>query len=301
MVDPNNCPTKHYWKTNPDIHRQWKYYVVGGNHGARAKKDLYETYKKNIFAQVEAWVYAGLTPEQIRVLAWQHNIDQEYRKTMTNIDKIRAIHALFLEANMSRTKELKYRCCAELGLKVNLDNRDSLSKYDPMFQIAFRTGEIWDLQDKIFTMWINFETLGQKKAVSPVKKGKQTSRPASVKKLSGELNLVQWRALQGINGEAQLARLLRRVVNRSLSLEGMAAEGDKIKKLAKVKRVFLQISGQTTWEKCREMFPEETEGKVLASWADRLADQVENHLRCFDRILYSLLLISPKLISLRMF
>lgn len=54
MVDPKDCPTKHYWKTDPNIHQRWKYYVIGGNHGARAKKDLFETYGKNIFAQVEA-------------------------------------------------------------------------------------------------------------------------------------------------------------------------------------------------------------------------------------------------------
>lgn len=82
-------------------------------HGQR---DLFETYGKNIFAQVEAWVYCGLSNEEIRSLAWQHNIDQEYQKTMTNVDKIRACHALFMEANMTRSKELKFKCCDELRL-----------------------------------------------------------------------------------------------------------------------------------------------------------------------------------------
>lgn len=81
---------------------------------------------------------------------------------MTNVDKIRACHALFMEANMTRSKELKFKFCDELHLAYDRDVRDSLSRHDPMFQIAFRIGEIWDLQDKIFTMWQKFETLEQK-------------------------------------------------------------------------------------------------------------------------------------------
>src|SRR5450759_148460 len=56
LVNPEDCPTKFYWQTNPEVHQKWRYFVVGGNHGARAKKALWETYQKNIFAQVEAWV-----------------------------------------------------------------------------------------------------------------------------------------------------------------------------------------------------------------------------------------------------
>src|SRR5450759_1335106 len=120
----------------------------------------------------------------MRILAWSHNIDQEYRKGMSNIDKIRACHKLFMEDNMNRSKELKYKCCEELDLPHSRTKRDSLSKHDHLFQIAFRTGEIWDLQDKIFDMWLKFETIGQKKYISPVKpknaKNTVTDRPGSM-------------------------------------------------------------------------------------------------------------------------
>ena len=72
----------------------------------------------------------------------------------------------------------------------------------------------------------------------------------------------------------QMKRLLRRVINRTLSLEQMSSEGEKIKRIVKVKHVFIQVSGQKTWEECREKFLEETEGLVLASWAEKLAEQV---------------------------
>lgn len=279
MVDPKDCPTKDDWNTDPEIHKKWKYVVVGGNHGARAKKDLFDTYGKQIFAQVEAWVFAGLTQKQMRILAYQHNIDQEYRKTMSNVDKIRACHALFRESQFIRSKELKFRCCDELQLEYNPQNRDSLSKHDPMFQIAFRTGELWDLQEKIFDMWQRFETVGQRKVVSPPPKKSAKSKPPNktaktIKKVSGDLNLGHWRGLQGINNDDQVKRLLMRVVNRVLSLEQMFHEAEKIKKIVKVRNLFLQISGQLTWDACRKMFPDETDGLRLASWAEKLADQV---------------------------
>lgn len=279
LVDAKDCATKEDWVNDPAVYKNWKYHVIGGNHGARAKLNLYNMYKKNCFAQVEAWVYAGLTKTEIRLLAWQHNIDQEYRKTMTNIDKIRACHSFFLKSNMNRSKELKFTCCDELQLEYSEENCDSLLRYDPMFQIAFRCGEVWDLQDKIFSIWQKFEILGQKKRTSPsVTKGPKSKPPKkggkSLKKTSGDLNLGHWRALQGLTNLDHVKRLLRRVINIMISLEQMFQEGEKIKKIIKVKNLFLQISGQRDWETCRRMFPEETEAKILSSWVEKLADQL---------------------------
>ena len=277
MVDEKDCPTKEQWNPNPDVYKTWKYRVLGGNHGARAKLALFNMYNKPVFARVEAWVFAGLTKREMRLLSWSHNIDQEYRKGMSNIDKIRACHTLFLEDNMNRSKELKMRCCDELELPYNPDVRDTLCKYDHMFQIAFRVGEIWDLQNQIFDMWNRFEVLGQKKQASPVKpKGKKPVRPnvRALKKVSGDLNIGHWRALQGLPNLEAVKRLLTRVVNRVISLEQMYHEGEKMKKVVKVKNTFLQLSGQKEWRTCREMFPDETSATVLAAWTEKLAPEV---------------------------
>ena len=176
--------------------------------------------------------------------------------------------------DMNHTKELRWRCCDELNLPYNREKRDSMAKYDHTFQIAFRHGEIWDLQERIFDMWTKFETLGQKKQVSPSKprgvKVKSTKTVKTIKKTSGNLNIGNWRALQGLPNQEQMKRLLLRVVNRAISLDQMFHEGEKIKKVLKVKNVFLQLSGQKDWKTCREMFPDETEGSVLAAWIDSL-------------------------------
>src|SRR5450759_2854814 len=90
MVDPRDCPKKEDWNPNPDVYKKWKYQVLGGNHRARAKFSLFNMYGKAVFSQVVAWVFVGLTKREMCILAWSHNIDQEYRKGMSNIDKIRA-------------------------------------------------------------------------------------------------------------------------------------------------------------------------------------------------------------------
>jgi hypothetical protein len=281
FVDPIDCPTVSDWDLEKAT--SWKYMMIGGNHGARAKSELFKTYGKSAHAEVQAWVYAGLTKAEARQLSWQHNIDQEYRKSMSNIDKVRACHNVFLEMGQIRTKEVREACCVECSLPYTPGVRDTMATHDPTFQIAFRTGEIWDLQDKIFQMWANFQVVGQVKPKSPKKaapvKGKTKAKPRptgsqTLNKFSGDIKLHYFRGLQGIQNKDHIQKLLRRVVSRQISLEQMFQEGEKLKKLMKVKNLFLLLSGQGTWEACRTMFPEETDVGILSTWSDKLSDQV---------------------------
>lgn len=281
LVDPKDCPSVSDWDLTKAS--SWKYRVIGGNHGARAKTELFKTYGKSAHAEVQAWVYAGLSKAEARQLSWLHNIDQEYRKSMSNIDKVRACHNVFLEMNQSRTKEVREACCQECSLPYTPGVRDTMATHDPTFQIAFRTGEIWELQEQIFVMWSKFQIVGQVKPKSPKKsapvKGKTKAKPRptgsqNLNKLAGDIKLHYFRGLQGIQNKEHIMKLLRRVVSRQISLEQMFQEGEKLKKLTKVKNLFLQLSGQTTWEACRTMFPEDTDVGILSTWTEKLQDQV---------------------------
>jgi hypothetical protein len=180
-VNPLDCPTIEHWRTSgSNLYKYWRYWILGGNHGARRQSDLWRTYEKPIYKKFQAWVYAGLNDEQRKFLAWSHNCDQEYRKGMSNIDQIWAIHAMFIDGGMEKKKELTMKIGREIHLPFDPNVRDSLSKHDGMFQIAFQTGELWDLQDKIFTMWIKLQTKGQKTDPRPAfvtkAKGRKTQR-----------------------------------------------------------------------------------------------------------------------------
>ncbi len=61
-------------------------------------------------------------------------------------------------------RDLYGRECAH-----SLGNRASLQKWDPLFEIAFRTGKVWEVQEEIFGMWNRLELKNQKKQVSPKK------------------------------------------------------------------------------------------------------------------------------------
>ena len=45
---------------------------------------------------------------------------------------------------------------------------EGIRKYESWFQLAFTDGEVWELQDKIFTMWENKEVKGQRQKKSKV-------------------------------------------------------------------------------------------------------------------------------------
>lgn len=260
VVDPQDCPGVEDWDITKS--RVWRYRVIGGNHGARAKVELYKMYGKQVYGEIEAWVYSGLTRHEIRMLAFQHNYDQEYRKSMSSIDVVRACHNIFVEMNQGSTKEVREACCKECMLDYTPGVRDSMAKHDPMFQVAFRTGELWSLQDQIFSMWQKFEILGQAKPILPrqpatTATGKSKAKPKpltaqqiKMNKLSGHLNLRVFRALQGLTNQEHVKRLLNRVIGKKISLEQMFKEGETLKKLAKVKNLFLQISGQKDWASC---------------------------------------------------
>lgn len=88
---------------------------------------------------------------------------------MSKIDKVWACHNIFQEINLGSTKEVREACCRECMLTYLPGVRDSLAMHDPMFKIAFKTREIWDLTYKVFEMWQKSEVVGETKQIVPKK------------------------------------------------------------------------------------------------------------------------------------
>ena len=58
---------------------------------------------------------------------------------------------------------LRRQCLLEVGITVDESMRsEALRKYDSWFQLAFRSREVWELQDHIFSMWERKEVKGQR-------------------------------------------------------------------------------------------------------------------------------------------
>ena len=250
MVDPEQCPTVADFKYSSSD--DYTYYVIGGSHSAEARRQLVKEYPLTpFFKYAECKVYAGLTHEEAKLLAWDHNNDNDYRQKMSCIERIRFFHHEYLDAlqrfGPKLNPGLRRQCLLEVGIAVDESTKsEGLRKYDSWFQLAFRTGEVWDLQDRIFGMWERKEVKGQraKKAkVDPQVEMKTKSRKSDlfIEELAEDMKLLPWRSLQGIKDDRLLISVLSRVAAKEFSLDEMVTELQKYVKL-KCFSLFLCIS-----------------------------------------------------------
>ena len=165
MVDPNECANIKRFDVR--MHDQCNYFVIGGSHSAKARRQLVKEHPMNIFFKyAKCKIYVGLTTKEVMLLALDHNNDDDYRQKRTSIECIRFFHHEYLDVkgkfDTKLHSELQRQCLPEVGIVVDdVVKSDGIRKYKPWFQLAFRDGEVWDLQDQVFTMWENEEVKGQ--------------------------------------------------------------------------------------------------------------------------------------------
>ena len=71
----------------------YTYYFIGGSHSVEARQKLVKEYPLTpYFKYAECKVYAGLTHEEAKLLAWDHNNDNDYRQKMSCIERIKFFH-----------------------------------------------------------------------------------------------------------------------------------------------------------------------------------------------------------------
>ena len=127
------------------------YYIIGGSHLAEARRQVVKEYPLTpFFKYAECKVYAGLTHEEAKLLAWDHNNDNDYRQKMSCIKWIRVFHHEYLDAldhfGPRLHPSLCRQCVLEVGIAIDASAKsEGLQKYDSKFQLAFRTGEVRDL------------------------------------------------------------------------------------------------------------------------------------------------------------
>ena len=98
---------------------------------------------------------------------------------------------------------------------------------DNIFQLAFRTRDIWNLIDEIFSMWENIGIKNQKvKKPKPLICGGSKSGP-NLKQLPEDMTITPWRALQEVKDEKIVKAILSRVRSGELSLEEIYEEFQK--------------------------------------------------------------------------
>ena len=87
MVDPNECAFIQNF--NFRKHSQDNYFVIGSPHSAKARRQLVREHPITYFFKyAECQIYVGLATEEAKLLAWDHNNDNEYREKMSSIMNI---------------------------------------------------------------------------------------------------------------------------------------------------------------------------------------------------------------------
>ena len=119
----------------------------------------------------------------------------------------------------------------EVGIVVDdVVKLEGIQKYESWFQLAFRDGVVWELQDQIFTMWENKEVKGQRQRKGKVDAQLELKFTAAkkidltIEEATNDMKLTPWRSMQGIKDEQLLVSVLSRVVAKELSLEEMVTE-----------------------------------------------------------------------------
>ena len=228
MVDHDQCSTIADFKYSSADY--YTYYVIGGSHSAEARRQLVKEYILTpFFKYLECKVYASLTHEEVKLLAWDHNNDNDYRQKMSCMEHIKFFRHDYLDAlqgfGPSLHPGLRRQCLLEVGIAVDESAKsEELRKYDSWFQLAFRTGEVWDIQDKIFSMWEpNLEVKGQrakKGKLDPQVEMKTKSRKSDlvIDKLAEDMKLLPLKSLQGIKDDRLLIFVLSRVAAEEFRL-----------------------------------------------------------------------------------
>jgi hypothetical protein len=123
----------------------------------------------------------------------------------------------------------------EIGFPIDEENvkeknckgSDAFRVVDSYFQLGFRTRQVWDLVDEIFSLWENIGIKNQR-----VKKAKplicSTSKTSpEIKNLPEDMTITPWRMIQGVKDETLIIAILSRVRSGELSMEEMCDEFKK--------------------------------------------------------------------------
>ena len=147
-------------------------------------KDLQEFPKKTHFSNSQMHHLCWFNICGRKNFAWDHNTDNEYRMSMTFIQRVIFIHNEFKQTcGGDRSKvdaDFWKQCCMEIGFPIKDENvkykgfkgSDALRTVNNYFMLTFRTVDnyfmlairmrpIWDLINEIFNMWENIDIKSQ--------------------------------------------------------------------------------------------------------------------------------------------
>ena len=123
--------------------------------------------------------------------------------------------------------EIRFPLDDENTKEKSRKGNDIFRVVDTYFQYGFRTGQVWDLIDEIFTLW---EYVGIKN--QRVKKAKpficgRSKMCHDIKNIPDDMTITPWRSIQGVKDDKLMVTILSLVRLRELSMEEKCDEFKK--------------------------------------------------------------------------
>ena len=192
--------------------KDFQMWVLGGNHSWEAVMKVKEACPEKHFMDkmlIQIWWFESWKDEKtlaaIEMLAAHHNIDQEFRKDWSFVDKLNFLRRKYIRAKFDWSKEVVEEACKALSFQ-------SGKTINPLLQLVSGSKAKWVALNKILT--------------------------TSKEKINSE---AKFRCLQGNLSEEQVVDLLQRVANGVISLEDMAREASELKLDVKIKTAAAQL------------------------------------------------------------
>ena len=142
----------------------YDFFVIGGGHSRVCTERLHMENKSNpTFQQMANFIYVGLTAEQGRLLARQHNADQAFSRDMSHNEIIQMMHATYMSHGKSKDWPTKQIALKEIGIPCDNPSDNRAKRWDNSWQLACHDGKIWQLLSQVFKMTLNGTLKGQDK------------------------------------------------------------------------------------------------------------------------------------------
>lgn len=206
------------------------FFCLGGNH-------LRHAYSKLGISKASAKLYVDLTEEECLIVSKMHNDVGHFIKKMTNLDLILLLRRQLSPSNEERVsdiikiKEWRSRIGRILPKEMNIKS------IQPLMNIAMSPQTLFNNVIKVYELY----------RAQCLKNQKQKKKPEEMKSTS------LWKAMLTISDEV-IEGLLRRVVDKELSLKEMQGKCEEIKKYRVLQKMIIKATNKAWAEAVKIYF-----------------------------------------------
>ncbi|MCO5555464.1 hypothetical protein L7F22_009009 [Adiantum nelumboides] len=236
LLDLASCPNKaSFVKSRIE---SYKYFVLGGTHSLVARKELCAEYPfVESYKIVLAWVYAGLSDEDAKTLALDHNVDLKMRLSMSFLQKVRYFHNEWVDHLRQAGCQAKH------------------TRFQNFFQLAFCDGDLWEHQEEIFKLWEEGKVKGQRVKLPTSAQRSRGGSEEALKPIPDDMKITPWCSMHGIREKHIILPILARVQGGALSLDEKSKEFEKQKTFLYMQRIMIEKLNCKDWNEVQTHHP----------------------------------------------